>query len=398
MSNNIRGTGKRDTTFSQEAESNLLGLLRSMDTENQVLALNFLQGMTIPQNVLTDLLALSHFSRHHWLREQAKSLFENVAPRRFVLSLQDELNFRNFTPNRHVEWFMRVRRRQGIDSPVLARYMYHWEMLSLPAYMKYGISNSLSFFSPYIKGDSLDLSFRGMDEVPIDIQELTHIRQVDLSGNVLTRLGRIMARLPHLESLKVNGNQLRRLNPTVGRMSNLQFLDASTNLLDRLPAGLSKLQRLRYLDVSRNELEKLPNFLTEISSLEELHASRNPISHIPENLIGLRFLKKLSLDNNPNLVELPDSFGSLISLEELNLSRTGINIFPGSFSSLHRLEKLDLSFNKLRDISVIFELRNLKELDLTGTIVQHAREKLTDQEMSRLEQLTEGRQKDLQFS
>ncbi len=393
----MRGTEARGAKLPPEAESNLLGLLRSMDSENQVLALNFLEGMEVPRNALTDLLALSHFSRHHWLREQAKTLFEKEAPRGFVLALQDELNFRNFTPNRHVEWFMAVRRRHGIDSPVLAQYMYHWEMINLPAYMKYGISDSPSFFAPYINGDQLDLSFRGMDEVPTDLQELRHIAHVDLSGNVLTRLGRIVARLPRLESLRINGNQLSHLNPTVSRMARLQFLDASTNLLESLPAGLSKLQRLRYLDISRNELDVLPNFITEMFALEELHASRNPIREIPEHLEGLRNLKKLSLDNNPKLTILPPSMGSLISLEELNLQRTGIKTLPDRMGRLPKLERLNLADNQLDDISVVLQMRNLKELDLTGTTINHGYEQLTEVEQRRLHQLTEGRQQNLVF-
>lgn len=366
MNYNIRETDKRSASLPPEGESNLLGLLRSMDAENQVLALNFLEGMSVPRNALTDLLAISHFSRHHWLREQARFLFTKAAPRGFVLALQDELNFRNFTPNRHMEWFMRVRRRHGIDSSVLAQYMYNWEMITLPAYMKYGISNAPAFFAPYIQGDKLDLSFTGMDEVPTDLQELDHLRHIDLSGNVLTRLGRIVARLPHLESLIANGNQLRRFNPTIGRMATLKLLDLSSNLLDKLPAGISRLHHLRHLDISRNELEEFPNFLTELTHLEELHISRNQLIKISQDMECMRKLQKLSLDNNPNLEELPESIGSLISLKELNLSRTGVKKLPATFSKLSQLEKLDLSFTDLEDIAPVLKMESLTELNLRG--------------------------------
>ncbi len=388
MDNDKRGINGRNANLLPEVESNLLGLLRSMNFENQVLALNFLEGMEVPRNALTDLLALSHFSRHHWLRKQAKTLFSKNAPRGFLLALQEELNFRKFTPNRHIEWFLTVRRRHVIESPVLAQYMYNWEMINLPAYMKYGISDPASFFAPYITGEKLDLSFRGMDEVPNELQELRHIAHVDLSGNVLTRLGRIVSRLPRLESLRINGNQLTRINPTVGRMTRLEFLDASTNLLERLPAGLSKLQRLKYLNISRNELDILPNFITEMFALEELHVSYNPLSKIPERLEGLHYLKILSLDNNPKLIELPPSIGSLSNLEELNLQRTGIKVLPETIAGLSKLERLNLANNHLDDISAIFQLRNLKELNLTGATVNFKNEKLTEVEQIKLKRLT----------
>ena len=341
-----------------------------MSADNQLLALNFLEGIPVPRNALTDLFALSHFSPHHWLREQARSFFNEHAPRGFVLALQEELNFRKFTPHRHMEWFMRVRRRHVIDSPVLARYMYHWQMIPLPAYMKYGISEASSFFAPFIKGDKLDLSSKMIDEVPTDLQELVHLRHIDLSGNVLTRLGRIVARLPRLETLKVSGNQLQRLNPTIGRMSQLRWLDLSSNHIDRLPAGLSRLHRLHHLDLSRNELEELPKFLTELSRLEELHLTRNQLDRVAENLHGLKKLRKLYLGHNPGLKTLPESIGKLSSLRELHLGRTGVRVLPDAIGKLRKLEVVDLSRNQVEDLSPLFGLKELRQLDLSGSSIE----------------------------
>lgn len=368
--NHINPESGRQHVLTDEMESNLLGLLRSMDFENQMLALNLLEGVQAPKSTLTDLLALGMFSRHHYLRQQAILQFKRNAPRGFVLALEDELNFRKFTPNRHIEWFMRVRRRHFIDSPVLAQYMYHWEMLTLPAYMKYGIDESHAFFAPFLKGDALDLSFRGMDEVPTELEALTHLRSVDLSGNVLTQLGRIVARLPHLEKLKANGNQLTRLNPTISKMGQLKSLDLSFNTLFYLPASMAKLQSLVELNISHNDLEELSNSLTEMRPLESLDASYNALLRLPNRMHRWKNLRFLSLYGNPGLRELPDSFGGMEKLATLRLGRTGIKELP-SLAGLDQLEELDLAGLNLLSLDPLKALPNLSRLNLESTTVTH---------------------------
>ncbi len=120
---------------------------------------------------------------------------------------------------------------------------------------------------PSISSTKLDLSNRGLTQVPQDIFKQTNLVELNLSDNRLT--GAIPA-------------EIRLLNK-------LEILDLSDNAMTGLPAEIGQLSRLKTLDLSNNQLTGLPLELGQLTNLETLDLRGNDYSmqdlnHIRNNL------------------------------------------------------------------------------------------------------------------
>jgi Leucine-rich repeat (LRR) protein len=106
--------------------------------------------------------------------------------------------------------------------------------------------------------EAVDLSRRGLVEVPVALRNLPHLTRVDLSGNQLTTLPEWLSELTRLRHLNLRGNRLATLPESLGTLGELEVLELADNELLRLPWSLGMLSTLRELDVARNRLQMLP--------------------------------------------------------------------------------------------------------------------------------------------
>lgn len=103
------------------------------------------------------------------------------------------------------------------------------------------------------EGATLDLSGRGLTEVPQDIFTRTEIEKLNLSDNKLT--GALPAEVRHLKNLRVldlSHNNFTGVPAEVGQLRELQVLDLSYNNLTGLPYELGNLVHLEVLDLRGN--------------------------------------------------------------------------------------------------------------------------------------------------
>jgi Leucine-rich repeat (LRR) protein len=103
------------------------------------------------------------------------------------------------------------------------------------------------------EGVTLDLSGRGLTEVPKDIFTRIDVERLNLSRNNLT--GSLPAEVRHLENLRVldlSYNKFTGVPAEVGQLSKLQVLDLSYNNLTGLPNELGALIHLEVLDLRGN--------------------------------------------------------------------------------------------------------------------------------------------------
>lgn len=103
------------------------------------------------------------------------------------------------------------------------------------------------------EGDTLNLSDRGLREVPKDIFSRTDLERLDLSHNNLT--GALPAEVRHLAKLRVldlSYNDFTGVPAEVGQLRELQVLDLSHNRLTGLPYELGNLINLEVLDLRGN--------------------------------------------------------------------------------------------------------------------------------------------------
>lgn len=102
-------------------------------------------------------------------------------------------------------------------------------------------------------GDTLDLSGKGLEQVPSYVFQRTEIEILDLSNNDLH--GALQGEVRFLSNLKVlnlSNNNFTGLPAEIGQLSNLEVLDLSNNSLTGLPYELGNLKNLKTLDIRGN--------------------------------------------------------------------------------------------------------------------------------------------------
>jgi Leucine-rich repeat (LRR) protein len=98
------------------------------------------------------------------------------------------------------------------------------------------------------------------------------------------------------ENLNLSGRGLSEVPSDVFKKIALTSLDLSNNNLQgALPAQIRMLQNLRVLDLSDNDFTGVPAEIGQLQNLEVLDLSNNSITGLPYELGGLKNLKVLDL-------------------------------------------------------------------------------------------------------
>ena len=142
----------------------------------------------------------------------------------------------------------------------------------------------------------LGLSGDRRDQVP----------EATVSGTVLqwpdrdqSELADVFDRLTHLHIIFLERNNLSVLPASIGSLCELKQLYLTGNLLTTLPDEMRRLVGLRVLSMGANALEALPDWIGDLSDLRELIVYRNKLRRAPRSLARLTQLRVLSLFSNP---------------------------------------------------------------------------------------------------
>jgi internalin A len=186
--------------------------------------------------------------------------------------------------------------------------------------------------------------------------------RLDLSKRGVTQLPKKIAQLKNLRILDLSSNQLEGLPDEFTELENLTQLDLSYNELKGLPENFVRLRNLTHLNLSCNKFVEIPEAVFQLRNLSHLHIVSNRLSGIPENIAQIRQLKVLDLSSN-KIVRLPGEFEYLRNLSSLNMKDNQLTELPGEISCLKDLTQLNLNFNQLTELPRgIIHLRNLTQL------------------------------------
>lgn len=116
-----------------------------------------------------------------------------------------------------------------------------------------------------------------------------HTKVLDLSNRGLTNLPAEIGQCGDLRVLRLNSNYLRTLPSEIGQLTALENLDLGDNLLTALPRKLLQLSKLQNLDISNNQLP-IPDEIIRASETE---------SDIPQAYVILNYYFRLQKEKRP---------------------------------------------------------------------------------------------------
>ncbi|KAL0415127.1 UNVERIFIED_CONTAM: putative disease resistance protein RGA3 [Sesamum latifolium] len=182
-------------------------------------------------------------------------------------------------------------------------------------------------------------SFFCQNELPLELfTSITGLRVLLSSCEfVLPEVPRGIENLIHLRYLDLNGNESLVLSRTICELYNLQTLYLSDCDLKEIPSEIGNLIHLRHLDLSKNSLTELPETICNLQDLETLNVAYcEGLSALPDGINGLVSLRHLPNDETKILYKIPQGFEQLTGLQTLKLFHAGRD-----WSKLGYLKKLD---------------------------------------------------------
>ncbi|CEG38811.1 Leucine-rich repeat protein [Plasmopara halstedii] len=224
----------------------------------------------------------------------------------------------------------------------------------------------------------MDLSHNQLSSISDEIGDLAAVTSIKLANNLLQVLPERLYELRALTYLDLSNNQLGRdLSENFGTLINMKELNLSGNKLSRLPDSVIFLKNMKVLHIAENVLTALPTQIGELERLKILNAHTNQLTSLPSSLGRLEKLQNLNLNKN-SLVSTDDILSTLSLLQVLDLRQNKLAVFPllprnakldQVFLSYNTLSTVDeLSILRLRNSVTVLDLRDNKLTSLPATI------------------------------
>lgn len=239
------------------------------------------------------------------------------------------------------------------------------------------LENSIQFSTQLFVGDyryfELKLSYIN----PFTVRKLNINSQA-----LLLRANELMMKLPHLEEVRfslhnsradkswlfhmshnesikkisIGADELKALILPEDGLPNLESLWINSKSLEEIPKNLSSCPNLTYLAVIGHDLDEIPIEIFKLTKLKELCIHNIRLEHFPIEVCSLVNLVKISLKGN--LSTFPEGLYDIPNLKEIDLSENNISLIDKKITHIKNLERLNICQNSFSTL----ELEKLKEM------------------------------------
>lgn len=164
-------------------------------------------------------------------------------------------------------------------------------------------------------------------------------------------------KLQDLGELDISNKGINELPKEIGKLTNLKILNVDENNLKEFPKELYQLKNLIMFSFLNNDISYISEDIENFRGLLHFGACYNRITTIPKSFFKLKNLISICFHGN-KLTSFPDDIRHLSKLASITISNNDINELPASITELQNLNSLDIENTKITSIPI-------KQLKLT---------------------------------
>ncbi len=311
------------TEVDAESMVQIRELLTHKEDQNVLLGLQMLEGLGLPDELVTYVFCNYKISPNRYIQQQTKWLLQHFGSEKLRANLEMELSLaawgmKGKEVESRVQYWVEI---ADLDAFAIYYYLYKKDKLTVDYLFNYEGGEE------QIVRDALIDLVKGDELV---IEHFTHLKK-----------------LPHFvyELKEIGGLKLNRSEMT------------------SLPDGISQWTQLKSIVLTSNsKMFELPSDFTQLHNLEQFVIEGSALHQLPEDIGTLTKLKKVILYVCYQLKIIPDSFFQLPQLETLHLKNTGITTPIYQIEQLQTLKELVLKEFRF-DIIPFQQIYNLKKLE-----------------------------------
>lgn len=167
-----------------------------------------------------------------------------------------------------------------------------------------------------------------LKKIPKNVDNLSHLRSLDISGNKLKNLPNLIEHFKNLKILILDNTNLMELREEIGYLIKLECLSLNNNSLAQLPISLGELQHLNRIFLRNNNFCDFPVVLCSLKKLDVLDLSENKLTGIPDDIKFLNVIELILCKNRLSMIS--DSIADCPRLKVLRLDQNclSVNSFP----------------------------------------------------------------------
>ncbi|CAO3613438.1 unnamed protein product [Cunninghamella blakesleeana] len=212
---------------------------------------------------------------------------------------------------------------------------------------------------------TLSLHGNSIEDLDFEDASMFHLQKFDLSYNRIRSIENLKG-LPRLQELNICYNNVEFIN-LIEPLNNLSILKISHNRLKSFDGRFFPNLKLLYID--KNQLVSVVR-LSSISNLDTLSLRDQGEQSLQIEMKEINEIRKLYISGMP--IKQLNSLAEFNHLEYLELCSTQLEELPTNFASqVPNLGALYLSYNYIKDISPLKDLKLLQKLVLIDNRIKH---------------------------